>query len=278
MSALAQLALDQQQLLRALVGDRDDNALWPCLKTEGGHAALARRGLLAYQTNGLALAERALGAAYPVLAQLLGEDNFAALARHFWLSAPPERGDLAQWGGELPAFVEAAPQLAEEPFLGDVARVEWALHRAASAADVVPEPSSFAWLASMDVGEISLQLAAGVWLLESPYPAASLVNAHREMEPDLATAAERLQAGVGEYVLVWRQGFRPRVTAVAAAEAVLLQALLQGASLDAALGIALAQTAEFDFSDWLGRAVPQGLVTGVVRLSGSAPEVPPDVP
>ncbi len=277
MSALAQLAHDQQQLLRALVGDRDDNALWPRLKTGGGHAALARRGLLAYQSNGLALAERALGAAYPVLVQLLGEDNFAALARHFWLSAPPERGDLAQWGGELPAFVEAAPQLAEEPFLGDVARVEWALHRAASAADVVPEPSSFAWLASIDAGEISLQLAAGVWLLESPYPAASLVKAHLtadvEIEPDLATAAERLQAGVSEQVLVWRQGFRPRVAAITAAEAALLQALQQGASLDAALGIALAQAAEFDFSDWLGLAVPQGLVTGVVRLAGAAPDV-----
>ncbi|WP_341909045.1 DNA-binding domain-containing protein [Polaromonas sp. YR568] len=267
MSALSQLAHDQQQLLRALVGDRDEHALWPRLKTGGGHAALARRGLLAYQTNGLALAERALGAAYPVLAQLLGDDNFAALARHFWLSAPPVRGDLAQWGGELPAFVEAAPQLAEEAFLGDVARVEWALHRAASAADVVPEPSSFAWLASMDPSDISLQLAAGVWLLDSPYPVASLVNAHRETAPGLATAAERLQAGVSEQALVWRQGFKPRVAVVTAAEAALLQALQQGASLDAALGLALAQATEFDFSDWLGRAVPLGLVTGVVRLS-----------
>ncbi len=271
MSALAQLAHEQQQLLRALLGDRDDSSLWPCLQTDGGQAALARRGLLAYQTNALALAERALGAAYPVLGQLLGEENFAALARHFWVSQPPQRGDLAQWGGDLPAFVEAAPQLAGEPFLGDVARVEWALHRAASSADVAPDPSSFAWLASLDPEAISLRLSAGVWVLASPYPVASLVNAHLVGEPDLAIAAARLQAGVGEHALVWRHGFKPHVMSIAAGEATLLRALQQGASLDAALAAALAHSADFDFSDWLGRAVPEGLVLGVLRLAGTHP-------
>ncbi len=271
MSALAQLAHDQQQLLRALMGDRDDGVLWPRLKTNGGHATLARRGLLAYRTNGLALAERALAAAYPVLAQLLGDDNFAALARHFWLSAPPLRGDLGQWGGGLPAFVEAASQLADEPYLGDVARVEWALHQAATAADVVADPSSFAWLASMDPSVISLQLAAGVRVVQSPYPVASLVNAHRAAQPDLTAVAGRLQAGVAEHALVWRRGFMPSVMAVTAAEARLLQSLQQGESLDAALGATLAQFAEFDFSDWLARAVSLGLVLGVTRLNQTGP-------
>ncbi len=271
MSALARLAHDQQQLLRALVGDRDDSSLWPCLQTDGRHAAFARRGLLAYQTNGLALAERALGAAYPVLAQLLGEENFAALARHFWVSQPPQHGDLAQWGGDLPAFVEAASQLADEPFLSDVARVEWALHWAASAADVAPDPSSFAWLASLDPDAVSLRLSAGVYVLTSLYPVATLVSAHLGGQPDLATAAVRLQAGVGEHALVWRHGFKPCVMAMATGEAALLRALQQGDSLDAALGAALAQSADFDFSDWLGRAVPAGLVLGVVRLADTAP-------
>ena len=124
-SSIQSLAQEQQCLLAALFGDADEAALWPCLQ-EGTHSALARRGLLTYQSNGLALAERALGAAYPVLAQLIGDESFAPLARQVWRQQPPQRGDLAFWGGGLAAFIEAAPQLADEPFLADIARVEWA--------------------------------------------------------------------------------------------------------------------------------------------------------
>ena len=59
------------------------------------------RGIKAYINNGFSLAERTLLAAYPVMAQLLGEDSFALLARDFWLAHPPVRGDLAHWGAAL---------------------------------------------------------------------------------------------------------------------------------------------------------------------------------
>ena len=143
------LAQEQQALLAALFGDADESTLWPCLRA-GSHSALARRGLLAYQSNGLALAERSLGAAYAVLAQLLGEENFSPLARQLWRQQPPQRGDLACWGGGLAAFIEATPQLADEPFLADVARLEWALHRAATAADVQSDLASLALLSAGD--------------------------------------------------------------------------------------------------------------------------------
>jgi hypothetical protein len=73
------------------------------------------RGLKSYQANGHALAQRALQAAYPVVAQLLGEESFADLARALWHAQPPIRGDIAHWGGGLAVFLEASAQLRKSP-------------------------------------------------------------------------------------------------------------------------------------------------------------------
>jgi hypothetical protein len=276
MKAIDLLAREQQALLHAVLGERNDGSLWPHIHLDGADALLARRGLQAYQANGPALAERALGAAYPVLAQLVGDESFAPFARHFWRRHPPCRGDVACWGDALAAFLEASPQLAEEPYLGDVARIEWALHQAATAADAQPDPHSFALLSSADPAEVTLALGAGVFLLASAYPVASIVNAHLLDEPALAEAAALLRDGAAEHALVWRQGFKPRVCAITAAEYALLAALQAGSSLEAALGNALTcaptgtpGAAVFSFEDWLGRAARDGLVTGGCRLTRS---------
>lgn len=272
MSAMATLAQEQQALLHALTGERDDSSLWPHLQL--AHAPLARRGLQAYQANGQALAERALRAAYPVLAQLIGGESFAPLARHFWRHHSPSRGDMACWGEGLAAFLEASPQLADEPYLGDAARIEWALHQAATAADALPDPHSFALLSAADPAEVTLTLGAGVFLMASAYPVASIVNAHLLGEPALAEAAALLHAGAAEHALVWRQGFKPRVRGITVAEHALLAALQTGSPLQAALGCALdcapadapESATAFSFEHWLGQAAREGLVTGARRL------------
>lgn len=226
------------------------------------------RGMQAYQTNGHAMAERSLRAAYPVIEMMLGSTSFASLARNLWHRHPPERGDLAQWGGALPEFLATSDQLADTPYLADVARVEWAQHLAASAADALPDPASFARLAAEDPMALALTLAPGTALVTSRFPVASLVLAHLHQDPPLSEVAQRLREGASETALVWRQGLRPCIARCAPAPARLMQALLAGenvsASLDAALnGPALPGEAPFDFSAWLHEAVALGQVMGV---------------
>jgi hypothetical protein len=227
------------------------------------------RGLAAYRANGHALAERSLLAAYPVVAALIGGENFALLARDLWHQHPPLYGDLAQWGDALPGFVRSNQQLADVPYLGDVALAEWALHRAAGAADATPDLPSFARLAQEDPQGLSLTLAPGTRLIASRYPVASLVTAHLLGQPSLDEAAQRLRNGEGEHALVWRQGLRPRIAPIAPAAAALVQALLAGADLPQALdaaGTPADDNGAWDFSAWLHAAVTDGLVTGVHRL------------
>ena len=285
MNAAARLAQDQQTLLRAVRGGQADDALWalvdssesnPSDRADRAEKSLSRRGLQAYQSHGLALAQRALGAAYPVIAQLMGDENFSALAQHFWRQQPPTCGDMAQWGAGLANFLAAAPQLAGEPFLADVARVEWALHRASFAADASPDLASFACLSAEAPATPSLTLSPGVWLLTSAFPVVSLIHAHLlpadDQKSALAHAAALLECGTGENALVWREGFRAQVKCISAAEQTLLAALLAGESLAAALTKAACAEERhcqppFDFTEWLANAVKIGLVTGVCLIN-----------
>lgn len=271
MSALAQ---QQQALLEAL------------FTSPGTHAALdawlepnTGRGLMAYRANGHALAERSLRATYPVMAELLGDENLAPLARELWHQHPPTRGDLAQWGDALPGFLQRHEQLTDLPYLADVAHLEWALHRAAGEPDAGLDTASFARLSSEDPQHLALRLAPGTSVFTSRWPVASLVAAHRPGEgdgqPSLQEAAERLRDGVGESAVVWRRGLRPCMRACTRAEATLLRATLRGDSLPDALNAIATQGDDIDLATWLAEAVQQGLLLGVIDTRPPASPPPP---
>ena len=249
----------QQALLEALFA-------WPpATEPLAGQVQLPWvRGLQAYQTNGHALAQRALGAAYPVLAQLVGSDSFSTMARAFWHAHPPQRGDLAQWGGGLPEFVRSSAQLAQEPYLADVAAVEWALHCSAGAPDREPDPSSFALLVESDPAGLTLDLAPGCAVLRSPWPVASIIAAHQDAGPGFEQVGARIREQAAEDVVVWRAGFRPQVRQAQPGEALLLSALLGGMPVLGAVDAA----PELDFQAWLSPAFQSGLLLGA-RLLGS---------
>jgi len=268
------LGAQQQALLQALLEPpgsaqaREAEEHLPCF-LDTRHVQTAR-GLAAYQANGHAMAERALLSAYPVVAALIGADNFALLARDLWHQHPPRRGDLAQWGDALPGFLQHNAQLADVPYLSDVARTEWALHAATGAADVAPDPGSFARLAQEAPEGLALTLAPGTAVVCSAYPVASLIGAHRNATPPLDEAGRRLRAGQGEHALVWRQGHRARLQGIDPSASALLRSLLAGADLPQALDAVFAEADganAFDFSAWLNAAVTDALVTGVHSLA-----------
>ncbi len=283
-------ALRQQMLLRALLGDARPGVVQGWLQPRR-----VQRGLAAYQAHAGALAERALAAAFPVLQQLLGDDSFAKMARHFWREQPPTDGDLACWGAGLPAFLATVPTLADEPYLPDMARLEWAWHRVQSAADApadtpadvpaaapadapaddaVQGPAGLALLGTHEPELLHLQLPPGSAVLFSAWPVFSLWQAHRSTAEDRFDAVRlALAEGRGEQGLVTRQGWVPQVLALPSAEARFTAALLAGRSLAQALNEA--EQAEdgvgFDFQAWLLAALRQQRLLAV-RAHGVAIE------
>lgn len=261
-------ALRQQMLLRALLGDARPGVVGGWLRAPARGPGV-ERGLAAYRAHAGALAERALSAAYPTLQQLLGADSFAGLARHYWRRHPPQAGDIARWGGGLAEFVADAESLADEPCLPDVARLEWAVHEAAGAADA-GAPEGLPLLAAHDPAALWLRLVPGTALLRSPHPVVSIWQAHRapaaDADDDARFAAVRaaVAAGRGEDALVSRQGWRPVVSALDPASSRFTAAVLAGQPLAQALH---AGGAAFDFTAWLVATLQR---QGLAAVSPSA--------
>lgn len=257
MSPADKEALRQQMLLRALLGDARPGVVTGWLQPRR-----VQRGLAAYQAHAGALAERALAAAFPTLQQLLGDESFAALARDFWRRHPPASGDIARWGEALPAFVAAAPTLADVPYLGDVARLEWALHRVQTAPDGAAAPlPGLALLASHDPAALRLQLPPGSVVLASAWPVFSLWQAHRSTAEDRFDGVRAaLAEGRGEQGWVTRSGWVPQALRLPPAEARYTAALLAGQSL----AVALKEAGDgFDFEAWLITALQQQWLVAV---------------
>ncbi|MES2946071.1 MAG: DNA-binding domain-containing protein [Pseudomonadota bacterium] len=266
-TATGSLAGQQQAFLKALYLPRQADAL----QTLASHADWAgtagqnhlARGLLAYRSNGHALAQRVLAAAYPVVASLLGDEGFAALSRHFWLNHPPERGDMAQWGGEFAGFLLTLSDLmAEEPYMADVARLEWALHVAATQADGAADMASFSLLEQIEPSGLALLLAPGTAVLGSSFAVVSIVQAHLTDEVCLQQAGDALREGRSESAIVWRQGLKPSLRHAQPGEAVFIKTLQE----KRCLSDSLAAAPDFDFGQWLLPAVQTGLLLGAAAL------------
>ena len=257
-------ALRQQMLLRALWADARPGVVAGWLR---GAPARVTRGLQVYRANAGALAERALAAAFPTVAQLVGDESFAALARAFWSAQPPQQGDIGQWGAELPGFIAAAPQLAEEPYLADVARLDWAVHRAEQATDG-SAITGLPLLAEIDPQVLRLHLAEGLTLLCSAHPVVSIWQAHRSQAEDrFVPVREAIATGRGDNALVWRDGLKAAVQAVPEADARFMQWLLDGHTLAHALDRA---ASDFAFERWLPQALTHGWLRAVETVTADA--------
>ncbi len=258
-------SLDEAQRQRELLAAMASGSVGRLALREPG--ARAARGLEAYRANAESIAERALGAAFGTVQAMLGEEDFARLAREFWHAHPPEHGDLGEWGEALPRWIAAHRGLADWPWLADAARLDFALHCNERAADAVPDLGSLNRLESSDPADLRIALMPGTALIESRWPLVLIHRAH-QLEGEAAASAfaevrEAIAATRGEAAFVVRQGWRGVVHSLDAATARWTRELLAGADLSSALQRA---GEAFDFAAWLGTGVREAWLKGVVAL------------
>lgn len=246
-----------------------------------GAEALRALGLAAYRANAAATAPRALAAAYPTLARWLGAEAFAAMARAHWLAHPSTRGDLACWGDQLPEAIAQDPSLAGEPGLVDIARLDWAMHRAAVAADDDEPARGLMLLGQADPECLVLLLRAGAAVISSPYPIVEIWRAHHDLASTgqaqgddamrFASARLALRGGPAQSAWVSRGGAGDvQLLALDPDSAAFNQALLDGLGLADALQQA---GAGFNFEAWLILALRHDALAEV-KLAPGPTQVP----
>ena len=227
-----------------------------------GDFAQIRHRLGIYRGNATASAHKALGAAYPVIEKIVGAEFFSGLARQYQSRFPSRDGDLNEYGECFADFLSDFAPARDLPYLPDVARLEWQVHRAHYAADVAPFDA--ARLASVSP-ERQLQLLPRLHpacvVLHSPYPLARLWQVHQdtfsgEFEVDFSRDPG--------HALVLRPAFKVEVAQIGDAEAAFLAAAQAGATLITALAAAQLQDALFDLGRSLARWVESSVIVDFI--------------
>jgi len=255
---MPELARQQQAFAAAIAGSRDAAYATPLFR--GAPASVLDR-LAVYRGNWYSNANKALAGAYPVTAKIVGAEFFEALAREYLRRHPSTSGDLNAHGAAFSGFVSEFEHTRDLPYLPDVARLEWLVHRAYYAADAAPaDPQALAPLFARDPDSLRLALAPACATLESRWPVARIWEIHQD---DFAGEfAVDLDAGP-ECALVHRPGFRVAVTALGPGACRFLEQAAAGSSIAAALEAALAAEPRFDLAAALREWTADGIITGI---------------
>jgi len=216
----------------------------------------AGRRFAVYRNNVAGSLTEALEQGFPVIAKLLGEEFFKAMAGVFLRAQPPRSRIMMTYGTDMPAFLASFPPLTHLPYLADVARLEQALREAYHAADVAPiAPEVLGAVQPDRLLAAKVRLAPALRLIVSPYPVLSIWRANT----DEAAPKPQMQA---EAALILRPDYDPAPHLLPPGGAEFVAALQEGATVAAAFD----QAGEiFDIGAMLGLLIGGGAITGLAE-------------
>ncbi len=130
---------------------------------EGGGRLSAAEAVAVYRRGYPARLTEALGETFEACWRVMGDEDFLAACREFVARTPSRSHNLSDYGETFPDFLAARADAEAAPFLGDLARFEWAFKELFHAA---PRPGlSAAALAKAARPDSVLRLAGPLVLL-----------------------------------------------------------------------------------------------------------------
>jgi uncharacterized protein (UPF0276 family) len=228
----------------------------PVLALLAAHEGEDAAGRLAiYRGNLVANWDKALASAYPVIRQLVGLEFFGALARAYGKAHPSADADLNRFGAQFAGFLSTFEHAAPYPYLPDMARLEWAVHRAHYAPDLPTlGAADFALLTPATLEESRFTLHPACAMLHSEWAVAALWLAHQPGGPAFPS-----EMWVPCCVLVCRPGWQARAHAIPPAAHAALTVLAQGKTFGAALDAAFDVDEDVDLAANLRQWVELGV-------------------
>ena len=213
-----------------------------------------------YRGNLTATWQKTLANAYPVLQMLVGEEFFGGLAQAYGRAYPSDSGDLNRFGAHFADFLSSFPHVADYPYMPDMARLEWALHRAHYAPGA--QPVTAQQMAAIPPGQLEaahLRLHPACSLLASDWNVVPLWQAH---QPD-ASVEFPAQMQQASYGLVLRPQWKTQLLPLSAAGYDALCVLANGGDFGAALDAAFERDDNFDVGAHLQQWIEHGLIVAI---------------
>lgn len=253
----AALAAGQQSFSRALFEPEHTPAV--LVQFKGGQEQVEHRFAL-YRGNLSATWNKTLAAAYPVVQMLVGEEFFGGLTQAYGRAHPSDNGDLNLFGAHFASFLAGFAHVADYPYLPDMARLEWAMHRAhygASAEAVGAEQLAAVAPEQLEAARLSLHPACH--LLSSEWAVVPLWLAH---QPGAAAAFPQ-QMAAPSYGMVVRPHWKTLLQPLAPASHAALAVLAGGGDFGAALDAAFELDDNFDVGGQLQQWIAQQLIVDI---------------
>lgn len=223
---------------------------------EQGQCAPADR-LAIYHRAYRARMHEALGEAFERTWTYIGDELFAQLAGAYLDAHPSTFGNLRWFGGDFPAYL--ARELAEHPYVAELAAFEWTLGLAFDAPDA-PEAQldTLRALAPGDWAGLRFALHPSVHFLSARHNSVALWQALGEQRDPPAPAA------ADQTWLIWRHALQPHFRSLDPFEGQALAALARGATFGE---ICEAASGEPDAAARIAACLRDWLATGMLRAA-----------
>jgi hypothetical protein len=198
--------------------------------------------LAVYRNNARENFHKTLAVTYPVVQRLVGELCFRGLARSYMRDFPSRSGDLGQFGAELATLLDIYYRDTAFGYLADVARLEWAVAEAETAADALPfDLLHLASVSADDCAELRFALRGPVRLLSSLFPVFTIWEANQSADVRPVTLSNG-----PEHVLVTRGASGVQLHRLDTGTFAFARSLADGESLADACGAGEAAADGFD--------------------------------
>lgn len=211
-----------------------------------------------YRNNFRVNLQEALRTTYPITAQLVGDEFFAAMVNVFITSRPPRSPVLIEYGGELPDFISRFEPAETVPYLADVARLEAAWNDSYHAPEGNPlQPSALVGMDPESLAAAAVRLHPSTRIVRSSFPVASIWQSQRSPSPDTTLSWD------AEDALVLRPDADVLVLGLRPGHAAFVMALQDGLCVADAANAALKDTGDFDAGEALASLLSWGAITAL---------------
>lgn len=244
----------QRSFLAALFDAHNGSALEELIVAPNEGSAQA--ALRIYRDSVLGGLGKALAEVYPVCKALVGARFFHAMGARYALQTPSRSPDLDDFGEAFARFLAGFRPVSGLPYLPDVARLEWAWHRAFIAPDDGPlDLEALGRVTAQDRGRILFRLPQAAALVASRYPIHRIWEVNQK-DYEGAGTVDLDQGGVR--LLVWRKGLAMHLDLLSGGQWRVLAGVRQGMTLERLCGHLQERCPDLDLAAALGEAAARG--------------------
>jgi hypothetical protein len=195
-----------------------------------------------YRNNVTVSLIRAMESNFPVVRRLLGEQYFAGLAREFVQQHPPKSPLMFQYGAAFGDFLKTEEDLANYPYLCDVAILEQQMRLSYHEADAPTLPATLLTQISEDeLMDATFAPHPAMAVIESNFAIHSICRAN---QGDLAEPVD--DVAKAETVLIVRPKYEVELHFLDSAQSAFLGSLSAGRTLGASADAAFEVCEDFD--------------------------------